>query len=302
MRQNWRARGAVSLVSLVAAAAMLMGCESLEQTVLVGLQIAEVSVDLVEEEDRSTVLSGLRAARAMVEDVDTAEEIAIGQSLAARTFASFGEPYDDPALTRYVARVGKLVALQSDRPSLPFSFAVVENERPNALALPGGYVFVSTGLLKRLGSESELAAILGHEIAHVAEKHGLEVTLRDRRISSLIDFAQELDEDMEEYRQFIDLAYEKLAHEGYDQRYEIRADLAGTRYAYRAGYHPEGLLPFLQESARLGNRLTFEVFKTHPDSRRRMEKIRGHLGTLGDYSGFPRLQDRYRRQVLARLR
>ena len=191
------------------------------------------------------------------------------------------------------------MALQSDRPSLPYHFTVVKSDDPNALALPGGYVFVSSGLLQRLGSESELAAILAHEVAHVAERHGLQILMRDRRVSSLLDFAQELDEDVGQYRQFIDAAFVKLATEGYDQRYEVMADEAGTRYAHRAGYHPEGLLPFLEESARSG--LAFEVFKTHPDPHARIGKIRRLLGTFGDYASMPKLEARYRREALARL-
>jgi len=283
---------------LCAAGAMLAasGCESLDQ----GIDILRENPELLGEEDTTKWVKGLEFARSVVSQIDTAEEIEIGQSLALRAFASFGKPYDDPALIGYVARVGKLVALQSDRPSLPYHFTVVVNEKPNALALPGGFVFISTGLLKELQSESELAAILGHEIAHVAERHGLEIGMRDQRISNLLDFAQELDEDVADYRQFIDLTYDKLATEGYDQQYEIKADLAGTRYARRVGYHPEGLLPFLQKSARSG--LAFEVFKTHPDPAKRMRRIRRLLDGMGGYSSLPKLDGRYRREVLERLR
>ena len=284
-----------------AALMLLLGCECVEEGLMAGTVILEQNIELIDEEDRGTVLAGIRAVQSMISEIDTVEEIGLGQSLAVRTFASFGRPSRDAKLTGYVAKVGKLVALQSERPSLPYSFAVVESDSPNALALPGGYVFVSTGLLKRLSSENELAAILGHEIAHVAQKHGLEVTLRDRRISSLLDFGQQLDQDVAKYRQFVDMAYQKLATEGYDQRYEWAADLAGTRYAYRAGYNPEGLLPFLEESDRTGGKLRFEVFKTHPDPRTRIQKIRAYLGTLGDYARLPKLEDRYRAEVLARL-
>ena len=289
------------LLGLLAAASLLCGCKSLQDVALVGVDILEKNPELVKEEDRETWLQGAKTVKAVLDDIDTGEEIALGQSLAVRAFASFGQPHGDAALARYVSKVGKLVALQSDRPSVPFSFAVVENKEPNALALPGGYIFVSTGLLKTFRSESELAAVLGHEIAHVAEKHGLETTLRDRRISSLVDFGQALDEDAAEYREFVDLAYQKLTTEGYDQRYEWKADLAGTRYALRAGYHPEGLLPFLEASAKPGGARAFEVFKTHPDPRVRIEKIRAYLSGEGDYSALPKLQDRYQKEVLSRL-
>ena len=295
------ARMAACLV-LTALTAAICGCNNLSEVVETGARIAEANIGEFDEEDRPKVQAGLDAAKSMVGQIDTAEEITLGQSLAARTFASYGKPHPDDALTQYVAKVGKLVALQSDRPSMPFSFVVVEKEEPNALALPGGYVFVSTGLLKELRSESELAAILGHEVAHVAQRHGVEITVRDWRIGSLMNFAEQLDADAAKYREFVDLAYQRLAKEGYDQQYEAKADLAGTLYALRAGYHPEGLLPFLRRSAASGGRLSMENYRTHPDPQVRIAGITRYLQTAGDYSQLPKLEDRYAREVLARLR
>jgi predicted Zn-dependent protease len=283
----------------------LTGCKQLQGVSKAALTVAEQNPELMRnmnEKDRGTLVSGLKAANAMLAEIDTAEEIAIGQSMAVRTFAAFGPPCKDAALQRYVAMVGNLVALQSERPSLPYSFVVVDNGEQTALALPGGFVFVSVGLLRQLHSESELAAVLAHEVSHVAQKHGLEVVLRDRRIGSLVDFAAQMDKDVAKYRDFIDGSYNKLAHEGYDQGYEIKADLAGTRYAYRAGYHPEGLLPFLEMTASSGSKVEFEMFKTHPDPRTRISEIRGELRSFGNYALMPKIADRYSREAGARVR
>ena len=254
-----------------------------------------------DKKDRAKWTAGARLAKSLVSDISLREEIGIGQSLALRAFASFGAPYPDEDVQRYVARVGKLVALQSERPSLPYSFAVVASEEPNALALPGGFVFVSIGLLRRLGSESELACILAHEICHVAQKHGLEIVERDRVISATVDFGAVLNEDVGQYRQFIDLTYQKLTTEGYDRRYEWIADEAGVRYAFAAGYHPGGVLPFLEESRRSGTPMAFEVFKTHPDPGVRIEKMHAVLEALGPYSATPKLAARYQREALDKL-
>ena len=305
-----------ALVLVVVAAALtgwaLTGCESMRAAVETSARIVEReladeqpgpiagALD-IEEEDREKWLAGARAVRSLVSEIDTAEEIALGQSLAARAFVSLGRPHPDEALQRYVNKVGRLVAMQSERPSLPYFFCVIQKQEPNALALPGGYVFVSTGLLERLRSESELACILAHEVAHVAQKHGVAVVARDSRIASLIELGATLEEDVAKYRELIDLSYKKLTTEGYDRNYEWKADLAGTDYAYRAGYHPEGLLPFLRASAASGEQLAFEVFKTHPDPGVRIGKINGLLAQLGDYAGMPRLADRYRSSALSRL-
>jgi len=297
-----RARAILTLAVMILTA-LLPGCESVGRTLETAAEIVQQNPELIkDEEDRQKWLAGARAVKGWVSEIDTAEELAMGQSLAVRTFVAFGQPHPDAALQRYVTTVGRLVALQSERPTLPYSFAVVESDRPNALALPGGYIFVSTGLLKSLKSEAELACILGHEICHVAQKHGVEIVARDRKISGLVDFGAALDEDVAEYRQFIDLVYQKLTTEGYDRRYETIADEAGTRYAYRAGYYPAGLLPFLEAERASGKAQSFEVFKTHPDPADRIKKIRRVLVDLGDYTQMPRLSDRYQKEVLSKLR
>src|SRR4029077_20669920 len=98
------------------------------------------------------------------------DEIALGQAATA-SFLGASPLHADAGLQRYVNRVGKWVALHSDRPDLPWTFSVIDTETINAFALPGGSILVSSGLLKRLGSEAELAGVLAHEVAHVVKKH-----------------------------------------------------------------------------------------------------------------------------------
>jgi predicted Zn-dependent protease len=295
---------AVGLLGILLAAVVLgSACENLSDNLERAADIIQEHPELIrDEEDREKWLQGARTVKSFVSEIETPQEVGMGQALAVLAFASFGRPYPDEGLQTYVAKIGKVVAFQSSRPTLPYSFAVVESEEPNALALPGGFVFVSTGLLLRLDSESELACILGHEICHVAEKHGIEIVERDRKIGSVVDFGAVLDEDVAEYREFIDLAYTKLTTEGYDREYETRADKKGTQYAFRAGYHPAGLMPFLEADARSDRPLAFEVFKTHPDPDERIRKLRKTLKSLGGYDSMPRLDARYNREVLDKLR
>jgi predicted Zn-dependent protease len=117
-----------------------------------------------------------------------------------------------------------------------------------------------------------------------------------------VDFGATLDEDVADYRQFIDQVYQRLTTEGYDHRYEWIADGAGARYAYRAGYDPRGLVPFLQQAAAGTGAPVFEAHKTHPDPSLRLQKLRDSLATLGGYTEFPRLEERYEREVLSKLR
>ncbi len=98
------------------------------------------------------------------------QERAIGQQVAGRLLGQY-PLVADAKLQQYVNKVGRWVAQQSDRPDLPWVFGMIDSPAVNAFAMPGGYVFVSKGLYQQLASEAELAGVLGHEIAHVQQKH-----------------------------------------------------------------------------------------------------------------------------------
>ena len=99
-----------------------------------------------------------------------AEELAIGQQQDVEIRREMGV-YDDAALQRYVDDLGQELARNSHRPNLPWSFTIVDSPAINAFALPGGYIYVTRGLLAYLDDESELAGVLGHEIGHVTARH-----------------------------------------------------------------------------------------------------------------------------------
>src|ERR1035437_3013046 len=102
------------------------------------------------------------------------EEIALGQEVASNLLGARNVGlYHDKNMQRYVNRVGRWLASQTERPDLPWHFAVLNNNGINAFAAPGGYIFITSGLMGRMRSEAELAGVLGHEIAHVLRKHHL---------------------------------------------------------------------------------------------------------------------------------
>jgi predicted Zn-dependent protease len=104
--------------------------------------------------------------------ISEAQEIQMGQQAAQEVAASIGL-VDDPALQQYVSDLGQRLAASSERPHLPWSFAVVDDPTPNAFALPGGPIFVTRGLLNLMGSEAQLVSVLGHEIGHVTARHSV---------------------------------------------------------------------------------------------------------------------------------
>jgi beta-barrel assembly-enhancing protease len=205
------------------------------------------------------------------------EEVRIGRHLAANLLGA-APLVRDEALQRYVNRVGRWVASQSERPELKWYFGVVETDDVNAWALPGGYIFVTKGLYRLLAAESELAGVLGHEIAHVVKKHHLALFKQGQALGVLgASVSQQLSGAGEPaLRALVGSGAEALAR-GLDKDAEYEADRIGVVLAARAGYAPYGLPAALrkigQRNPREGN--VALLFKTHPLPQDR-------LGRLGD--------------------
>jgi beta-barrel assembly-enhancing protease len=102
--------------------------------------------------------------------INEQDEIALGQGITEKIRARYGVQQDVEA-TRYVSLVGKVVAAKSSRPRLPYQFIILDSDSVNAFAAPGGYIHITRGALASFKDEAELAGVLGHEIAHITEKH-----------------------------------------------------------------------------------------------------------------------------------
>jgi predicted Zn-dependent protease len=111
--------------------------------------------------------------------ISEAQELEIGRSAAAEVRATLGL-VDDQKLQTYVQRIGATLAHTSHRPELPWTFGVVDDPTPNAFALPGGYIFLTRGMMNLMNSEAELAAVLGHEIGHVTARHSVTAVSRQQ--------------------------------------------------------------------------------------------------------------------------
>ena len=165
---------------------------------------------------------------------------------------------DDPALQQYVNKVGLWIALQSERPSLPWQFAVIDSDAVNAFAIPGGYVFVTRGMLALLESESELAGVLGHEISHVVRKHHLRWVYQNKDMQASMRKSREVtrksDPSMAKYLESVErlmLQHQAMMQSGalragIGQGEETQADSDGATLAWRAGYDGYGLVAALQ--------------------------------------------------------
>jgi beta-barrel assembly-enhancing protease len=178
------------------------------------------------------------------------KEVEIGRGVAATVIGRWGLVQDD-SLSRYVNMVGQVVAQQSPRASeLTYRFAVLNTDEVNAFAAPGGYVFVTRGALDVMQSESELAAVLGHEIAHVDLKH----VLRRVQRASMLEGARDEANLTGPVLDAIFSAGASTLFTGLERGDELASDSLGMLYANAAGYRGDGMARFPLPGADAGRR------------------------------------------------
>jgi predicted Zn-dependent protease len=223
------------------------------------------------------------------------EERAIGQAISLQVVSRYGGVVNNPALTEYVNLVGLAVANTCDRPDIPYHFAVLNHDSINAFAAPGGYIFVTSGLIKQVKNEAELAAVLGHEIAHVSKKHILDVIKRSNQLAGVTEASLSFfKQDPSRFKGVVDEAVKKLLDEGLDQGKEIEADQVGDDFAARVGYDPTAYVAFLTRLRAIkGDDVAF--FKSHPNFSTRIQAVQQTLQTQGLKSNGVLLPERFSR-------
>jgi predicted Zn-dependent protease len=204
------------------------------------------------------------------------EETRIGRQIAGNLLGAVPLVRDDK-LQDYVNLVGNWVALQGGRRDVTWRFGVLDTEDINAFAAPGGYVFVTKGLYRRLNDEAELAGVLAHEIAHVTRKHHLKLLKQSSVIGALGQAAGRKAKDSDPVVQNLIGNGAEIMARGLDKEAEYEADRIGVVFAARAGYDPWGLPEVLQDMAGLPAKdsRTSLLYKTHPHPADR-------LAALGD--------------------
>jgi predicted Zn-dependent protease len=216
------------------------------------------------------------------------QEIAIGEQQYAPSQQMQGGDYSfDPALSSYVAGVGRKLAAVSDR-ALPYEFVVLDNSVPNAWALPGGKIAVNRGLLTELDSEAELAAVLGHEIVHAAARHGALAMQRGLLLQGAVLATQVAAERGNFGGLTVGAASlgAQLLSQRNSRSNELEADHYGMRYMSAAGYDPEAAVALQETFVRLaqqngaGQGRLAALFASHPPSAERVEKNRETAATL----------------------
>jgi len=181
---------------------------------------------------------------------------------------------EDASLTR----MGERIVSQTDKAELPWRFYVVEDESVNAFNVPGGLVYVHSGLIEAAGNEDELAAVVGHEIGHGVARHGTERLSQQYGLSVLAGVV--LGEDPGIVSEIVAQVVAAGAVAQFSREQEFEADELGVRHMAAAGYDPQGMVNFLERLVEMAQRDPGTVerfFATHPATEERIEAVEGQI-------------------------
>lgn len=232
------------------------------------------------------------------------EELAAGRAAHQEILKQY-DVHQDAALQAYVSAVGQRVATTGHRPDLDYVFTVLDSPEINAFALPGGYVYITRGLMAYLNSEAELAGVLGHEVGHITARHGVRQQSASQAtelgVGLLSIFVPQIGALGRQAASLLGTALVR----GYGRDQELEADRLGAEYLARAGYDPEAiisLLTVLKDQEILDRQLALlegrearayhGVFSTHPRNDTRLAEVVGVARQLATTPG-ERQRERY---------
>jgi predicted Zn-dependent protease len=169
---------------------------------------------------------------------------------------------------------------KNQRPSYPFTFTIIDADVQNAFAVPGGYVYIYTGIIRTMRDESELVGVLGHEIAHVTRHHYREAMVRQAGLAALVDAVGGGDAGL--IRKLVAQSFGALATLKVSRDNEADADDYGTRYTAATGRNPLGIAKYFGRVKGTG----FEWLSTHPEPGNRVETVRAQVRKNNSYSAL----------------
>ncbi|MGD9689358.1 MAG: M48 family metalloprotease [Phycisphaerales bacterium] len=223
------------------------------------------------------VFAGLKLIEAVGLETDPQAERAYGEAIALGALSQYPLSNNE-ALNKYVTMVGLAIVAASDNPSHEFQFGLLESDVPNAFATPHGVILISTGSLKLMRDESELAGVLAHEIAHVFGKHGVESVKNAKISKALVDGAMVAagTQAQAQFGVLADAGREVVLEKGYDRDTEYKADAMAVALTRSAGYDPAGLRRFLERLNEAGgDHGAGSPFSTHPGHKDRIKRLKG---------------------------
>ena len=247
-RQNWK-------TLLIAIGMSTVGSASISAAEIVAVDV----VDVIEGATEFIQISS----------ISDEEEIEIGRQTNQQVLNQY-QLYSNPQVQQYVDSLGQELVSNSDSRDLPFVFQVVDSDEVNAFATPGGFVYVTTGLLRTAENRAQLASVMSHEIAHINERHGvkgLKQAVAARGIANVAGV---------ETSALAQIAYQVAVDLPQSRSHEYEADSSGLQILKQSGYPAEAFASFLAKLESSGG--TPEFLRTHPSSNSRIEAISHNAG------------------------
>jgi predicted Zn-dependent protease len=226
--------------------------------------------------------AGVGSESFLISDED---EIALGAEYHAQLLQEMPPYAGDPAVQQWVRAIGNKLAKVSDRPDLAFTFTVVQSDEINAFAVPGGYIYVTTGLLEMAETGAEVATVLAHEIGHVAARHGVQAMENYMLAQGIYELL-----GGDELAALVAGAVQIGTGLTFDQDQEREADRLGVAYAVDGGFNPWGMVDFFSalkglEGSGSGDGGILqdlgELFSTHPPTDERISNVKSQIQKLG---------------------
>jgi len=245
------------------------------------IQVGSVRVDT------DSIVKSYKAVSKTFEDITPEQEYYIGRTVGAMILLKY-EPYENLSANRYINTLGQTLAQASDWPQTygGYHFLLQDSDEINAFAAPGGFVFVTRGMLKCCPHEDAVAAVLAHEIGHVQHKHGLQAIQKSRVTEAVTTLAIEgtktfggddISRLTSTFEDSIADISATLIVNGYSRSFERQADVAAVTILQRVGYNPSGLVDMLSEMKVRLKPGGFDFSKTHPSPDDRISEIKDFI-------------------------
>lgn len=204
------------------------------------------------------ILRGVQVIQ--LSNISDKQEVQLGKQINQQLLSSEFQLYRNPDVNRYVDQIGQRLVPWGDRPNIPYTFQVVENDSVNAFATMGGFVYVTTGLLKTADNEAQLAGVIGHEIGHISGRHSVE-QMRETAIAGGVASVAGLDRNVA-----VNIGVELALRRPHSRQDEFEADRTGLKTLARAGYAQSAMISFFGKVK--GFQLGSFVFEYPPSDRR----------------------------------
>ncbi|MFZ0482181.1 MAG: M48 family metalloprotease [Desulfobacterales bacterium] len=277
----------LGLAIMLALPVFISGCKTMEAVTNIGTTIGQ-SVGIISESQAESISKSSKAVARSFEDFTPEQEYYIGRTVGAVITNKY-KPYNNKRVNAYINLLGQTLAKASDMPETfnGYHFLILDSDEINALAAPGGLIFITRGMLRCCRDEDAVAAVLAHEIGHVQFKHGLQAIKKSRVTSALIILGTEGaktfgGEDLANltstFEDSISDITSSLVNNGYSRKFERQADIAAVTILKRVGYDPNGLVDMLKVMEKKLKPGGPDFAKTHPSPESRIADIQKHIG------------------------